>query len=490
MRGSHNSNPEMEKLRAAAIRASRGESVDPAIVISSTDKDIASLVLRGDDHERAGLLRLLASVGARGRRIAEQALHEDCPIAAASGLQAFLSERFPEHDWNRAYGELVAATAAESTLAAARPLIDALPASLVKLWAERHADEPLRRKSDALRSLLLSSPSLLAPLLQPLLKDDPDPRAIEFMASMVGDDSPRVLRKAVRAALFRLGQRGIHVPEAGRIDSAGAERELESEAFISAIDPAGDQGVWILEELAEGGSRVLQAIIDEDGALNQVRAVVVEKRGRDQLRENISSGSGPPIGSLPVLEAMGILEAAFAANPTAVGKEYRAWRQASQADRRAVKVKLPSIASETRDDLVRASSRLLRHEACGAWLLTRAEAELAEKTVLENEKSAIILSEMEMAARRSDGIASAVRQIFGETHRRRLARRLEGTAIYLTRTGEEELAKAALATADVLRKDSGDYPAVLSAIIENSLKALASAREGENVRSGNESGAA
>ena len=41
MRGSQSPNPALEKLMADAIRAARGESVDPAAIIVNNDKDIA-----------------------------------------------------------------------------------------------------------------------------------------------------------------------------------------------------------------------------------------------------------------------------------------------------------------------------------------------------------------------------------------------------------------------------------------------------------------
>src|SRR4029078_5702255 len=123
-------------------------------------------------------------------------------------------------------------------------------------------------------------------------------------------------------------------------------------AFLSAVDPVGEQSVWILEELPEGGYSVLQALVGDEGTIEEAQAMVVVRRGYDSLLRSFEEQRSYALAELPVPIAIGLVEDAYVRNPAAAPRDCAGWRKAQAASRRGRRPDPPPVPEEERALLI------------------------------------------------------------------------------------------------------------------------------------------
>jgi len=116
--------------------------------------------------------------------------------------------------------------------------------------------------------------------------------AARLLAEKAAGCTDRALRKALRRAVFRLGQRGITVPsiEAPRETVAAAGPDLEG--FVSAFDGRGDRLIWLVRPQSSGGLLLLAAEINEPEGLRDVRLLEATRKDLRSARERLLKDTG------------------------------------------------------------------------------------------------------------------------------------------------------------------------------------------------------
>jgi len=470
----------VDRLLESARRAAAGTEEAGSALIEADDRDIQRVLRRADEEERRGLLLLLAQLGKRGRRAIERTVARDgFRDDVLAELLQFLTDRHPDHPivttWS-AFGQALDRADGPAVLAA----FDALPSSLRRLWVANHGLARLVADGDASRRLMEERPTY-AELLLGQLGPGADRAVLDRLKELADETTIRVLSRAIRTTFFRLRQRGVDVPELLGHDDAAPPQPMPPApgvAYLSAVDQSGDQAIWIIEELEDGRHTVLQAVIDDRGAISAAEAMVLTRRGRDHLMEQLAGDRASPLGTIAVERAIGLLEEAYAANPSTAGSEYRGWRQLSRADRRTQRSPAPEFDEADRPRLAERSATLLEGDACRAWFLTRDEAERAEKRMTE-ETGSLVLPEAAERRRTAESIRRAAGEIWPASGRKRLANRLTASARYLAARDDDDGARLAAAAAAQLRADQETILPLMEKIIGRSIEALTKLRERE-----------
>ena len=475
-RGASETGTTAELLRTEARRAARGEDAAPQAVIDASDRDLNRLLRRGSAEERAGLLSLLGRVGRRGKRVAERALTSDgFRDEVRLELLRFLAERQPQHPLPEGFAAVGRALDDGDDAA---ELLAELPPTLRACWARACGAARMNPPSPAMEALLEADDEAAGVLLEGL-DETVTGDTVDRLRRLAERTSSRSLVRAIRSTFFRLEQRGVVVRPTGSAPARDAVAvERVADAYLTAVDSAGDQALWILEELPEGRVSMLQAILDDSGSLSSARATTLVRRGHDRVVQELVADLGTQITRIDVAEAMALVEEAYAHNPAAAGDEYLAWRRLNNADRRARSRPLGAAPEDRRDALVARSAALTDGAGCSPWLLRRGDAERAEKMLAEAEDSPLVLPGREEQRRHRAGMEQVIAALWPAPQRERTARRLLGTARFLDLTDDREGAQIALATADAVRRDPTAVP-LLEALVDASLKALAEVRERE-----------
>src|SRR5262249_60188752 len=91
-----------------------------------------------------------------------------------------------------------------------------------------------------------------------------DSAAATALLRMDGGAEDKDLKKEIRRSLFKLSQKGLTIPEAGRIaektPTSILSRSAEVEAYMSPVDGAGGRLVWIVKPQAGHGLQTIQGV--------------------------------------------------------------------------------------------------------------------------------------------------------------------------------------------------------------------------------------
>lgn len=270
--------------------------------------------------------------------------------------------------------------------------------------------------------------------------------------------------KRIKKALHRMRSKGfaVEAPASAESGEGGFSMALEgasldgSRAFVTSVDGRGARLVWILARAASGGTRLLQAVVDDTTGIREAEiASVTRKSFRDYL-DRLKESPTLLVEQTAVDRALALLEAA--ANRTrSHGEEppedYSRWLElvgnpvANGPER-------PDIYDRVAEDevggdsaLIDASVTLLREPHFSSWGIEDETAVRAAEQVRSAETSMVMISDDQRRERMEDAIRDAVRESFDDEARQRYRGRLETMADMLWNRGEEEAARQAVAAA-------------------------------------------
>jgi len=308
--------------------------------------------------------------------------------------------------------------------------------------------------------------------------DELDGKLLDWVAALASAEAAEVLQrylvaahdrnrvKQAKRALHRMRSKGFDVGELddGSAPGPGFSMRLEnaslegSRAYATSIDGGGARLLWVLWRSPSGGSRLLQAVIDDSRGLREAEMATVTRKGFRDYVEQMRSNPAVLMDQMDVAEALERLAGAARRSESAghdVPAAYRDW--AAQVGSPALAVDEPSRpriynvidAEAVSGDaaLIEESMNLLRDAHFQSWAMDGATIESAAEEIHQAETSTLMISEEQRRERMQEAIQDAVRESFDDDARGLYRNRLEEMATMLWGRGDEDAARQALAAA-------------------------------------------
>jgi len=290
------------------------------------------------------------------------------------------------------------------------------------------------------------------------------PEAAQVLVRFMTDAADKDRLKQARRALHRLRSHGVEVdaPEAGQgggfslaLDSGALQ---DARAYWTSIDGRGARLVWVLWRAPSGGSRLLQAVIDDEGGVREAEIATVTRQGFRDYVEQMKANPAVLLQQVEI-DAVAAALAAAAARGEEAGAElpdaFRAWSELAgitpaPAGEPPIYAHIPAAElrnEEAREPLIEASMTLLREPHFQSWAMDGAVIDEAAEEIQRAETSTLVLSDEQRRERMQDAIRDAVQKSFDDPTRRRYRARLEAMASMMWERGQQQEARQALAAA-------------------------------------------
>jgi len=312
-----------------------------------------------------------------------------------------------------------------------------------------------------------------------------EPEAAELLLEMERSVAG-AQRREIRRALFRLRQKGVVVEKAAGLSSvasAGAEVNVQLSAWISQIDPQGEQLVWMAKGRATGGMACMWGAASESEGLTLIRA---EHQSRREMREQLAmlNRAMPE----PMVEsdwglADFLLADAYRRTPEdkrgQVGN-YLALRAELIESSPPVQFEHPIHAEFAASLAQEPDARLLeQHPELMGFLLPKEAMASFVAEVEEIRQSPLVLNRFQQQERIEVVVTNALASLSaGEPHRRLLCR-LENLAYRQARRGEQASATTVASAAARLRARSHSQDPFFLRLVRQALGAALTEQQAE-----------
>ena len=275
------------------------------------------------------------------------------------------------------------------------------------------------------------------------------------------DDKDRI--KQIKKALYRLRSQGVDVTGAssGEIDDApfsmaiGAESLEEARAYVTSIDGRGARLVCVIWRVPNGGSRLLQAVIDDTCGIKEAEVAKVTRKGFREHVEQIKANPTVMLSQISI-ESAGAILADAAQKTVSMGSDlptgFWTWAEVAgvePAEGGPAEIYNHLAATEVSADpaLIEESMTLLRETYFQSWALEGAHIDSAAEEICQAESSVLMISDEQRRDRMQDAIRAAVEESFDDGTREAYRGRLEVMAGMLWDRGQSEEARQVLAAA-------------------------------------------
>jgi hypothetical protein len=266
----------------------------------------------------------------------------------------------------------------------------------------------------------------------------------------------KAVKREIRRALYKLGQKGLAVPEPKISDDKRPAFQLgpEIEAYMSSTDAAGNRLVWLVKPHPGGGLQVLQGMFNDREGLVHANAGVTRRKELKKMSEEMKQSQGFTMIPVPWAYADQALYEAFeqakAGGRADVG-QFPAMRQAFNAAKPSAsdhpiyaRLNLEDIRSGVWRNL---SGKLFEEREFESWILEKDWIEPYLEKIEEARGSRLVLNKVQQEERVAGIVRDAVREIFSGDKGKAFRRRMEDMALYLIETKREQEAKLALSVA-------------------------------------------
>lgn len=283
-----------------------------------------------------------------------------------------------------------------------------------------------------------------------------DEANVPLLAQIEQASADKLVHKEVKRARYRLEQRGVAQPVAAPAAAPPATAVL-LEGYLSPVDGAGDQLVWLLKPRA-GGLLHLFAVINDPEGLREVESNVITRKALKSLREELWAKHEIRLVSADWQYCDFLLHRAFRwgrDRGTPIRGDYPALR--AQLVRVPPAEDLPPLAwrhvspAATADPALLADSgQLFEQPELRTWAFSP-EALRPFVDELENLRhSLIVLNEPQNEERSRTVVDRAIATLFAGEQRASYARRLCELAYIFAVTDRSDAARQALAVAQAL----------------------------------------
>jgi hypothetical protein len=283
-----------------------------------------------------------------------------------------------------------------------------------------------------------------------------DASAVDALIRFEKEITDKGLKKEIRRSLFKLGQRGLGIPEPeageGKPSLAMFKAVPDVEAYMSAVDGAGGRLLWIAKPQTGHGLQLVQAMISDREGLLRLGGTQVRRRDLRNMSQEISAKHGVSMVSIPWEYADQILYEAYekAKGRARSGLEHFHELRSlintgkPKAQRHPIYERLS--ADNVRDGAWREQSRrLLDEPELRFWILDEDFVQPFLSQVQEAQTSRLVLNPLQKEERLGGIVREAVKGLCAGEMGRRMQRRMEDMALYFAETGRGELPRLALA---------------------------------------------
>lgn len=327
---------------------------------------------------------------------------------------------------------------------------------------------PVSALEEAFRRLVRQHGAAALPILERCLAGRPEraaaaagalggllaPEAAALLARVETRARDRVLRTAVRRALYRLRQAGIQPPPAPAPPPGPAPARL-GEAWMSAVDGTGARGVWVTLEAPYGERTLVAAVVSDQAGLLEASVGAVSKRHLGERLRALHAQSPLPWVAVPApwawqLVVQGATRAREAGRR--VPGELARWAARLPAAGPAtppIRARLPAAAADD-PALLERSAELLRLPELAGWFLDPESVASEAVEWLQARESRLVVSEQIKAERLQALVDRVADAHFPPTARALWGARLDDQAYVLLERGRPIEAAMAVAVARAL----------------------------------------
>jgi hypothetical protein len=264
------------------------------------------------------------------------------------------------------------------------------------------------------------------------------------------------VRKEAKRALYRLEQRGVHLPEPAAPPTPVAAPPIEG--YVSPVDGRGDQLVWLLKP-QPGGVAHLFAVINDPEGLREAALNTVTRKALKSVRAELERKHELRLVEVDWRYADFLVHRAFQwarARGTRMGGDYPALR--AQLTRLPAPETMPPSALARVDPAALAADEALLVQSPGlleepefrTWYLAADELKPYLDELAGVKDSPLVLNRAQQQERFEAIITRAIDTVFGGDARQSWARRLYEMGYYLAVTRRPSRAAQAVAVARAL----------------------------------------
>jgi len=293
----------------------------------------------------------------------------------------------------------------------------------------------------------------------------PDTTAVEVLSEIEKGAADKELRKEARRSLFKLGQRGVAIPQKDDQKSTSAAPLFSStpsiEAYMSPVDGLGGLLIWIAKPQPNRGLQVIQATLNDREGLLRIGGAQIPRKELRKMAQDIKAKNGATMIAIPWEYADYALcegyETAKAQGKTGLENfhELRSIIATGKPKEAPHPIYDKLDANEARQGAWReASRRLLDEPELRYWILTNGWLQGFLPQIEEAQTSRLVLNPAQKEERFAAIVRDAVKELCLGDNGKAFRRRMENMALYFFETGRAAQAKLSLAVA--LQVGDGD----------------------------------
>lgn len=340
-----------------------------------------------------------------------------------------------------------------------------LPIDIKSALIERLIKGEGEKSLSLLKEIFGADPQVDLAIVQ-ALSQLPSPHSASYLLEILQRTGDKAIKRAVKKALYLLGIRGIPVKAVPRAEAQPikvAERE-EGWAISTGIDYLGGRLIWAARPRPLSGLYLFEATIRDTVGITAFATYETNRKGFRQFRERILGEEGWLTAEMDYEYACFLLEEAYNANMRSgnpAPAEYLEWRARLRPPSygRALIYRLLDPSEADPEHLpIGSLNRALEIKELKGWLVEPHRLKDYLKRIEEINESRLVLSKEQKASIIEAVYEKGARELFDEELRRVYRRRLEEMAALFYLKGRRDDAKAALATALSLERDSPLLP--------------------------------
>ncbi len=291
--------------------------------------------------------------------------------------------------------------------------------------------------------------------------------AVEALDEIEKNAAEKELRKEARRSLFKLGQRGLALPQgrepdrAGKISAPLGGTDPEIEAYMSPVDGGGGRLVWIAKPHAGRGLQLIQAMVNDREGLLRIGGAQIPRKELRRMTQSIKEQHGAAMIPVPWEYADRVLyegyERARSRGQPGLENfhELRSVIALGKPKDQPHPIYRKIDRHEARDGAWRETSRrLLDEPELRYWILTDDWLQVFLTQLQEAQTSRLVLNPVQREERLAAIVREAVKQLCSGELGNLFRRRMEDMALYFFETSRAVQARLALAVA--LQVGEGD----------------------------------
>jgi hypothetical protein len=291
-----------------------------------------------------------------------------------------------------------------------------------------------------------------------------DATALDALGEIEGQTNDKDLKKEIRRSLFKLAQKGLvvrHEETASPKPVPLFEREVETEAYMSAVDGGGGRLIWIAKAQPSHGLQVIQAMLHDNEGLLRFGGMHMRRKELRKMADEIKQQHGITMISIPWEFADQIVyegyERAKARGQSGLQNFHEIRSIIATGKPKEVthpiygKLNAEQVCDGAWREL---SRRLLDEPELRYWILTDEWFQAFLPQLQEAQTSRLVLNPLQKEERFNAIARDAVKALCSGENGTAFKRRMEDMALYFFETDRPDAAKLALAVA--LQVGEGD----------------------------------